>query len=190
MLTTIMLIGAIVSILSGVDTLAQRVFPTLPRQSTTNTTKVVVNPTPQNLTASPRPGRIIVVSTPTPTPVIPLGRQLEDALSINSSTAQSNALLEVAQHAVLLGDYRTAIRAAAATSWPSNQGENLAFVVRCAIEDGFYDVASSAADRVESSSQRDSLKLEVIKATKEATSTEETTPISVDRESMACFDTE
>ena len=79
-----------------------------------------------------------------------------------------------------------------ATSYSSDQATNLAFVVACAIEDGLYDFASEAADKVRYTLDRDRLKIDVLKARRRATS--EATPVAseairstVDRESMACF---
>ena len=132
--------------------------------------------------ASPVP---TIALTATPTPVAPLDRQLEEALSVASSSARNVALLIVAQNAVLKRDYWTAIRAAFATPSSSAQAKNLAFVVECAIEDGLYDTAAEAADKVKATSARDRLKIDVIEARRRATS--EIVPSDVDRESMACF---
>ena len=131
---------------------------------------------------SPRP---TVAPTFTPTPIPPLDRQLKEALSVASSSSRNVALRIVAQDAVLTMDYWTAIRAASATPSSSAQANNLAFVVRCAIEDGLHDLAAVAANKIRSSSARDRLKIEVITARRQATS--EVVPSSVDRESMACF---
>ena len=123
--------------------------------------------------------------TATPTPVSPLHKQLEDALSMSYADNESEALLIVAQDAVLRMDYWTAIRAASATPYASEQAKNLGFVVRCAIEDGLYDLAAEAARNVTYSSESDQLKLLVIKARKQATHTVE--PLENNRESMDCF---
>ena len=126
-----------------------------------------------------------VTLTATPTPVPPLDRQLEEALSVSSSSARNVALLIVAQHAVLDRDYWTAIRAASATPSSSAQAKNLDFVVKCAIEDGLYDIAAEAAAKVRFTSDRDRLKIDVIEARRRATS--DVMPSDVDRESMDCF---
>ena len=126
-----------------------------------------------------------VEPTTTPTPVAHLNRQLEEALSVALSSAQSEALFIVAQDAVLKRDYWTAIRAASATPYSSAQAKNLGFVVRCAIEDGLYDFAAEAADKVTYTSDRDRLKIDVIEARRRATSKVE--PLEGDREAMACF---
>lgn len=131
--------------------------------------------------------------TATPTPVPPLSRQLEEALSVSSSSARSKALSLVAQNAVVLGDYRTAIRAASATPSSSAQAENLEFVVKCAIEDRLYNLAADAADEIKTTSSRDRLKIEVIEARRWAGVGDETRPRDVmrsdiDRNSMTCFD--
>ena len=123
--------------------------------------------------------------TPTPTPVPPLDRQLEEALSVAGTSARNAALFIVAQDAVLTRDYWTAIRAASATPSTSAQAQNLAFVVRCAIEDRLYVFAAEAADRIKATSARDLLKIEVIEARRWATS--EVLPSYADREAMACF---
>lgn len=131
-------------------------------------------------------------ATPTTTPVPPLGKQLEEALSVYYSTAQGKALRIVAEDAVLRNDYWTAIRAASATPSSSAQAENLAFVVACAIEDGSYDFAAEAADEVYTTTIGDRLKIDVIEARRRATSgatpvASEAMPSAADRESMACF---
>ena len=123
--------------------------------------------------------------TTTPTPVAHLNKQLEEALSVSKSSAKNKALLIVAQDAVLKKDYWTAIRAASATPYSSAQAKNLGFVVRCAIEDGLYDFAAEAANKVKYTSDRDRLKLDVIEARRRATSKAE--PLEGDREAMACF---
>ena len=123
--------------------------------------------------------------TTTPTPVAHLNKQLEEALSVSKSSAKNKALLIVAQDAVLKKDYWTAIRAASATPYSSAQAKNLGFVVRCAIEDGLYDFAAEAANKVKYTSDRDRLKLDVIEARRRATSKVE--PLEGDREAMACF---
>ena len=123
--------------------------------------------------------------TTTPTPVAHLNKQLEEALSVSTSSAKNKALLIVAQDAVLKKDYWTAIRAASATPYSSAQAKNLGFVVRCAIEDGLYDFAAEAANEMKYTSDRDRLKLDVIEARRRATSKVE--PLEGDREAMACF---
>ena len=105
--------------------------------------------------------------------------------TLPSTSARDFALLVVAQDAVLKKDYWTAIRAASATPSFSAQAKNLAFVVRCAIEDELYDLGAEAADRVKYRSDRDRLKIDVIEARKRATS--EVVPLVANRESMACF---
>ena len=137
---------------------------------------------PQRQRESPVP---IVGPTTTPTPVAHLNKQLEEALSVSRSSAKNKALLIVAQDAVLKKDYWTAIRAASATPYSSAQAKNLGFVVRCAIEDGLYDFAAEAANKVKYTSDRDRLKLDVIEARRRATSKAE--PLEGDREAMACF---
>ena len=132
--------------------------------------------------ASPVP---TAVPSATPTPVRPLARQLEEALSVSSSTKRGEALFVVAQHAVVKGDYSVAIRAASATLFSSTQAESLTLVVECAIEDGLYDVAAEAAAKVRYTTPRDSLKLAVIEARRRATI--DIKPLDVDRESMACL---
>ena len=127
-------------------------------------------------------------ATATTTPIPPLGRQLQEALSVSRSSAKSVALSIAAQDAVLRRDYWTAIRAASATPYNSSQAENLAFVVRCAIEDQLFDFAAEAADKVRLTSDRDRLKIEVIEARREVAL--ELSPNMSDRasrESMACF---
>ena len=123
--------------------------------------------------------------TATPTPVAHLNKQLEEALSVGSSSARSEALLIVAEDAVLMRDYWTAIRAASATPYSSAQAKNLGFVVRCAIEDGLYDFAAEAASKVRYRSARDRLKIDVIEARRRTTS--DLRPLDDDREAMACF---
>ena len=137
---------------------------------------------PQRQRESPVP---IVGLTTTPTHVAHLNKQLEEALSVSKSSAKNKALLIVAQDAVLKKDYWTAIRAASATPSSSAQAKNLGFVVRCAIEDGLYDFAAEAANKVKYTSDRDRLKLDVIEARRRATSKVE--PLEGDREAMACF---
>ena len=144
---------------------------------------------PPDLLVSPSPTLTI---TATQTPVPPLDKQLEVALSVVAYSAQNKALYLVAQNAVLLRDYRSAIRAASATPSYSAQATNLAFVVACAIEDGLYDLAAEAADKVTVTSVQDRLKIEVIESRKKATTDyktrhEDVIISQVDRESMACF---
>ena len=133
----------------------------------------------------------VPTSTPTPTPMPPLDRQLREALSISSGSLRGDALLIVAQNAVLVKDYKTAIRAVSATPSEYTQAKSLEFVVRCAIEDGLYDLAAEAAAEVRSSSSRDRLKIEVIEARRWATTNDktrftETDPV-IDRNFMSCF---
>ena len=86
---------------------------------------------------------------------------------------------------MLKRDYWTAIRAASASPSSSARAANLGFVVKCAIEDGLYDFAATAADKVPRTSDRDRLKINVIEARRRTTSTVE--PVDGDRESMACL---
>ena len=123
--------------------------------------------------------------TSTPTPVPPLEDQLRDALGVSGSTSQGKALFKVAQHAVVLMDYWTAIRAADASPSSSSQANSLSFVVRCAIEDGEYDMAAEAASRISGSTTQDEMRNEVIEARRIAPSVQ---PTSIgDRSEMACF---
>lgn len=105
-------------------------------------------------------------STVTPTPIPPLDKQLEEALSVSSSSARDKALSIVAQNAVFVRDYWTAITAASASPSSSAQAANLIFVGRCAIEDAKYNLAAEAADKIRTRSARDSLKIEVLEARK------------------------
>ena len=102
-------------------------------ESTSQAVPTVAVPTNVPPTAAPTNVRVVVTSSKqligTPTPIPPLGKQLARALSVSGSDAQGDALLEVAQHAVLLMDYWTAIRAAEATPYNSEQAFNLSFVV-------------------------------------------------------------
>lgn len=130
--------------------------------------------------------------TPTPTPVPPLDRQLQVALSVSIVRERDTALLIAAEDAVLERDYWTAIRAASATPSNSAQARNLAFVVRCAIEDGLYDLAAKAAGKTRLTSDRDRFKIEVIQARRQAERRASSEIITsrlsrVSRESMACF---
>lgn len=144
----------------------------------------VSSPAPRP-TASPTP-----LPPPTPTSVSLLDKQLKEALSVSSSSSKGTALLVVAQHAVLVRDYVTAIKAAAATPYNYDQARHLAFVVRCAIEDELYDAAAEAANRVTYTSDRDKMKIEVIEARKRAYSTSEpalSDAYRIGRVHMACF---
>jgi len=137
--------------------------------------------------ASPRPA-LTLTATPTPTPVPPLDRQLEEALSVSGSSGRDAALFIATQDAVLTKDYWTAIRAAGASPSSSSQARSLGLVVRCAIEDGLYDLAAKAASKVRSPSSRDSLKIKVIDARRMADSEVATSSVGRDnRRSMACF---
>ena len=126
--------------------------------------------------------------TATPTPIPPLDIQLTEALSVNGKSARGAALFKVAQHAVLESDYWTAIRAASATPYKSEQAEHLSFVVRCAMEDGIYRLAAEAADQIKYDSVRDLLKVEVIEARRLATfELDRLRYEQASRLSMACF---
>lgn len=118
---------------------------------------ILVAPQP---TATPMP-------TPTPTPIPPLGEQLEWALSIEGIAARGDGLKAVAIQSVLLSDYWTAIRAAAATPDISAQATNLELVIDCAIEDGQFSMATEAANMVESLSSRNDLMIKAL-ASREA----------------------
>ena len=115
---------------------------------------ILVEPQP---TATPAP-------TPTPTPIPPLGEQLEWALSIDGVVARGDGLKAVAIQAVLLTDYWTAIRAAAATPNISAQAINLELVIDCAVEDGQFSMATEAANMVESLSSRNDLMIKALEA--------------------------
>ena len=117
-------------------------------------TPSVVEPQP---TATPAP-------TPTPTPIPPLGEQLERALSISQYSAQGDGLVSVAVQAILLGDYWTAIRAAAATPQWSRQAINLELVIKCAIEDGQFSMATEAASRATAYSSQSRLMVMALEA--------------------------
>lgn len=139
----------------------------------------------QTSTLEPTP---TLSATPTPTPVPPLNSQLKEALSVDGNSARGAALLEVAQHAVLQNDYWTAIRAASATPYNSEQAVHLSFVVRCAIEDGEYRLAAEAANQIKYNSVRDLLKIEVIEARRLATfELDRLRYERASRISMACF---
>ena len=125
------------------------------------------------------------VPTASPTPVPPLDRQLEEALTVPSSTAKDSALFIVAQDAVIKMDYWTAIRAADASLGSTSEARSLSFVARCAIEDGEYDMAAAAAAKIESSTARSQMQLEVISARKSAPSAQAS--YSDDRENMDCL---
>ena len=120
----------------------------------------VVNPQP---TAVPTPAPTPTI-TPTPTPIPPLGEHLERALSIYSSTSQGEGLASVAAQAILLGDYWTAIRAADATPSTSKQADNLELVVRCAIEDGRFSMATEAASRAANTKSQGRLMIMALEA--------------------------
>ena len=126
-----------------------------------------------------------VAATASPSPVPPLEEQLRDALAVSGSSSKNMALFKVAQHAVLLMDYWTAIRAADASPGSSSQAESLSFVVKCAIEDGKYEMAAEAAARIGGNSTRDRMRNEVIDARKSASSVQSLS--GVDRTGMACF---
>ena len=111
--------------------------------------------------ASPAP-------TATPTPIPPLDEQLERALTIPGSTARGEGLAVVASQAILLGDYWTAIRAAAATPGSTKQASNLELVVKCAIEDEQFSMAAEAASRVAGSTSRGRLMIMALAAQESA----------------------
>ena len=129
-----------------------------------------------------------IVPTSSPTPIPPLEEQLKDALAVSGSSSKNMALFKVVQHAVLLTDYWTAIRAADASPGSTAQSESLSFVVNCAIEDGKYNVASEAAARISYTSIRDQMRNKVIDARKSAQSVQIQSLASKDRTQMACFD--
>lgn len=123
---------------------------------------------PDSLSEDPASEATVTLTkaTATPTPIPPLDRQLKEALSVSSTSDRNKALLIVAENAVLVRDYWTAITAASASPSTSAQANNLTFVGRCAIEDGQYDFAAEAAAKIRATSPRDSLKIEVIEARK------------------------
>ena len=123
--------------------------------------------------------------TASPTPVPPLDKQLGEALTISGTTARNHALFIVAQDAVIKRDYWTAIRAADASPGSTSEAQSLALVVRCAIEDGEYNMAAKAAARIRSTTARNQMQLEVIAARKSAPSVQN--PYSGDREKMTCL---
>ena len=125
-------------------------------------------------------------ATLTPTPAGHLEDQLQDGLSVPQLADRSKALLLVAEDAVLHEDYWTAIRAADATPWGRDQAANLGFVVRCAIEDGLFNMASEAANRVRWAEPRSSLTVQVIAARKQATL--KAVSVQANREALVCFD--
>ena len=106
--------------------------------------------------------------TATPTPIPPLDEQLERALTIPGSTAQGEGLAVVASQAILLGDYWTAIRAAAATPGSTKQASNLELVVKCAIEDEQFSMAAEAASRVAGSTSQGRLMIMALEAQESA----------------------
>ena len=138
-------------------------------------------------TVQAAPQQPAITPTASPTPVPPLGRQLEEALAVSNSTARNEALFIVAQDAVIRSDYWTAIRAASASPSASYQARNLSVVVRCAIEDGKHDVAADAAAKKRNTTSRDQMRIEVISARKEA-QTAQISPAIDDREKMVCLD--
>ena len=145
-------------------------------------------PTP---TVTPTP-TIAPIPTPEPsaTPVPPLDKQLAEALSVESYAKRGEALLIVAQHAVLELHYETAITAASAIPSSSVQSKALSFVVSCAIEDGLFNFAAEAASQIESYASRDTQKIRVIEARKRVSSDAEPFLSEVTRfyrSSMACF---
>ena len=130
--------------------------------------------------------------TATPTPMPPLGEQLERALSIGGTTARGEGLASVAVQAILLGDYWTAITAAAATPIASEQASTLELVMECAIEDGLYSMATEAASRTSSSYSRGRLMVMALKA-RESAIKDQVSAGSVPRErparnSMSCLE--
>ena len=86
--------------------------------------------------------------TKTPSPIPPLDVHLEKALSITAYSPQGKALAIVATNAIIIDDYWTAIRAASLTPILSDQSTNLELVVKCAIEEGKFDIALEAASSV------------------------------------------
>ena len=133
----------------------------------------------------PRNGIGQVAPTASSTPVPPLDKQLEEALTISGNAARDSALFIVAQDAVINMDYWTAIRAADASPSSASEAQSLSFVARCAIEDGNYDMAAEAAARIGSSAARNQMQLEVIAERKAASSAQ--TSYDGDRENMICF---
>ena len=130
--------------------------------------------------------------TPTSEPLTDIQSSLENQLKVAKTVyywdERAKALLIVAQQAILHGEYPIAIDAAAATPYLDNQAHNLAFVVRCAIEDGVFGSAMRAADLVEQTSSRDELISEVLAAQKRNILTPPTSVAS--RTSMSCFETD
>ena len=184
--TVVGVVLTVIGVIANVVTISQ--FGFYLWEPITNGSKIV-RANPSARLESPSPTLTI---TATPTPVPPLDKQLEVALSVSSTSSRNEALFLVTQNAVLLRDYRTAIRAASSTPSRSAQAENLAFVVVCAIEDELYDLAAEAADKISVSSERDRLKIEVIESRKNATSDyktrhEDVIISYVDRDSMNCF---
>ena len=132
--------------------------------------------------------------TATPTPVPPLQEQLDRALSIQSSSAQGEGLATVVVQAILLGDYWIAIRAAAATPSTYRQSTNLELVVKCAIEDGRFSMATEAASRARSSSSNSQLMILALKARevaiKDQLSSGSAPEEHPQRSSMLCLETD
>ena len=87
----------------------------------------------------------------------------------------------VVSQAVLLGDYWTAIKAAAATPSHAKQASNLEIVVECAIEDGLYSMAAEAASRVSGHSAQSRLMIMALEA-KESAIREQSSPGTVPKE--------
>ena len=142
--------------------------------------------------ALPAGGNGSVSPGPTPTPTVtpPLDKQLAEAMKIRSDAARGAALLIVAQHAVDLRDYSIAIEAASKTPSDRQQASTLALVVRCAIEDGFYDDAAHAADKVRIWASGDSLRTEVIAARRKSHYSDVPDVVGThlrDRRAMACL---
>ena len=123
--------------------------------------------------------------TASPTPVPPLDKQLEEALTISGNAARDSALFIVAQDAVINMDYWTAIRAADASPSSASEAQSLSLVVRCAIEDGKYDMAAAAAAKIGNNADRNQMQVEVIAARRAASSAQ--TSYGGDREKMTCF---
>ena len=137
---------------------------------------------------SPRPEiflQVTQVPLSTPTPIPPLGLHLKEALAHNDVDSRECALVKVAQDAVILTDYWTAIRAIGA-SRGIGKDLDLFDIGECAVEDGKYLIASEIAVILENQSSQDELR-SLITDARQSASLPDVPSSPYNRQAMDCL---
>ena len=116
----------------------------------------------ENLSPSPKVN-LPIASQKHPASTESLNQMLEAAKAVLSSSARSNALRIVAEHAVEYGDYGIAIKAGVSDNSSIGSSNTLSYVAVKAAEKGAFKQATQAANAIPSSSMQGETTVKILR---------------------------